>query len=114
MRFQIKVLRRADRDVDRILWWFSNQQKSPSGAATWFRSYEAALQRLSEFADSQSLSPESEYATHDVRHALFKTRRGRVYRILFTIVGDEARVLHVRGPGQNLVSVDQHRSPDEE
>ena len=114
MRFQIKVLRRADRDVDRILWWLSNQQKSPSGATTWFRAYEAALQRLSEFADSQSLAPESEYATHDVRHAQFKTRRGRVYRILFTIVGDEARVLHVRGPGQNLVSVDQLRSPDEE
>lgn len=114
MAFRVQVLRRADRDVDRILWWLSEKQKSPSGATTWFRAYQTALQRLAETADSQSLAPESEYAAHEVRHVLFKTRRGRVYRILFTIVGDEARVLHVRGPGQNLVPVDQLRPPNEE
>ena len=114
MAFQIKVLRRADRDVDRILRWLFETQKAPMGAASWFRAYERALQRLANDADSQPHAPESEFSHYEVRHVLFKTRRGRVYRILFTIVGDEARVLHVRGPGQNILSAEQLGPSDDD
>jgi hypothetical protein len=31
---------------------------------------------------------------------LFKTRRGRYYRLVYVIAEDEVHVLRVRGPGQ--------------
>ena len=49
---------------------------------------------------------EDEHFDIDVRQALFKTRRGRIYRMLFTIVGNEVRILRVRGPGQAPVVAD--------
>ena len=42
--------------------------------------------------------------------ARLKTRRGRPYRLLFTLDDCEVRVLHVRGPGQDLVSADELNS----
>ena len=50
------------------------------------------------------------FADFEVRHMTFKTRRGRPYRLLFTLADREARVLHVRGPGQDLVSADELNS----
>ena len=38
------------------------------------------------------LIPENVRSSHELRHVLFKTRRGRVYRAIFTIVGEEVRV----------------------
>lgn len=103
MNDRIRVLRRADRDVDRIVWWIVNRQKSPEGAASWYRAYESCLQRLAQSARDQPFAPENDFAEFEVRHMTFKTRSGRMYRLLFTIVGNEIRILHVRGPGQDLV-----------
>jgi hypothetical protein len=50
------------------------------------------------------LAPESAEVDYPVQQFLFKTPRGRKYRILYTIVGDEVRVLHVRGPGQDVIT----------
>jgi hypothetical protein len=35
-----------------------------------------------------------------IRQTLFKTPRGRTYRMVFTILGSDVRVLAIRGPGQ--------------
>lgn len=50
---------------------------------------------------------EDSLTTHEVRQCLFKTRRGRTYRALYTIVEDEVRVLRVRGPGQAPLTDDE-------
>ena len=42
----------------------------------------------------------------------FKTRHGRSYRFVFTRVGDELRILRVRGPGQPPLQADE--MPDNE
>jgi len=42
-----------------------------------------------------------------IRHVFFRTRAGRTYRALFLLVGDEVRVLRVRGPGQPPVGPDE-------
>ena len=110
MTFRIHVLRRANRDVDHFLSWISHDRKSPQGAVRWYRAYEMALDRLARVADQQPLAPENEFADFEVRHMTFKTRRGRPYRLLFTLADREVRGLHVRGPGQDLVSADELNS----
>lgn len=40
---------------------------------------------------------------------MFKTRKGRKYRVLFTIQDQTAIILHVRGPGQDLLDPDDLR-----
>jgi mRNA-degrading endonuclease RelE of RelBE toxin-antitoxin system len=47
-----------------------------------------------------------------VRESLFKTRRGLIYRILFTIRENTVIILHVRAPGQDLVAAMEIRNPD--
>ncbi len=46
-----------------------------------------------------------------LKQAFFRTRRGRSYRAVFVIVGDivgdEVRILRVRGPGQELIEPDE-------
>lgn len=104
MRFRIKLFRTAVREVDEILDWFIRRQKAPAGAEAWYRAYNAAIANLRRFADRQSFAPEDEFVDFDVRQVLFKTQRSkRFYRIVFTIVGDQVRVMNVRGPGQDLI-----------
>jgi hypothetical protein len=53
------------------------------------------------------LAPENEYVDYELRQFFFKTRRGRTYRGVFTVVADEIRVLRIRGPGQALLRRDE-------
>jgi plasmid stabilization system protein ParE len=98
----LRILRRAVGDIDDIYDWLRN--RSPTGALTW---YEALNQRLVEHISGDFLgasAPESTKLGVDLRHAFFKTPRGRIYRVLFLIVTDEIRVLRIRGPGQRPVT----------
>jgi len=56
-------------------------------------------------------APESTLIGREIRQVTFKTRRGRMYRLLFEIRGAEIIVLHVRGPGQRLLGKDDIRRP---
>ena len=105
MKFRINVVRRANRDVDQILSWLAHHQKAPEAAVRWYRAFEAALSRLAKFGDQQPFAPENDLVDFELRHMTFKTPRGQLYRMLFTIIGDEVRVIHVRGCGQDLVPV---------
>ncbi len=53
------------------------------------------------------LAPEASMLTEAVRQRFFKTKAGRSYRILFLIVDVEVRVLRVRGPGQELMQLEE-------
>jgi plasmid stabilization system protein ParE len=107
MSFLVRVLRRAERDVEEILHFIAEVRKAPNGALRWYRAYEAALNRLAKEAGTLPLAPESDYVEYEIRQILFRTRKGRTYRMLSTIVGDEVRVLHVRGPGQDIMAARQ-------
>ncbi len=54
-------------------------------------------------AASCGLAPESELFPEEIRQYFFKTRRGRPYRLLITITNSQVQLLHVRGPGQDLL-----------
>jgi plasmid stabilization system protein ParE len=109
MTFQVRSLRKARQDVDCILNWLIHDRKTPRGAAAWLRAYEAAAATLATSADAYGLAPEDGFVDYVVRQFLFKTRSGRVYRGLYTIVGEEMLILRVRGPGQAEVQPDELR-----
>ncbi|MCI0358509.1 MAG: type II toxin-antitoxin system RelE/ParE family toxin [Planctomycetaceae bacterium] len=105
MTLHVVVTRRADADIHSIISWLAN--RSESGARSWFQALEATLDWLAENAGSCGLAPENDFFADEIRQHLFKTRRGRPYRLLFTIAGQQVRLLHVRGPGQDLVRPEQ-------
>ncbi len=98
MAFTVLVLRRAGADADAIYQW--TVKRSRSGAANWYQAFLDALIALERDAASCALAPEAKRLRLDLRQRLFKTARGRFYRMLFVIAGDQVRVLRVRGPGQ--------------
>jgi hypothetical protein len=105
MSFQVRSLRRAEQSYNQLLGDIA--ERSKVGATDWAKSFDRALARLEESPDTFPCAAESELVEMDVRDIFFKTRRGLVCRILFTIRGRDVLVLHVRGPGQNLLRPDQ-------
>jgi len=98
MNFTVHELPRAKQDKHSIFRWL--HERSPAGAASWLRSYDLLVERLSRDASSFGEAMEKQDCDFDVRQALFKTPRGRVYRALFFIEGEKVFILRVRGPGQ--------------
>jgi len=102
MTYTVRVLAKAEDDVEVILTWL--RERSPQGAATWLKRFIDACEALKTDAARWPLAPESSEFDYPTQQFIFKTPRGRKYRILYTIVGDEVRVLRVRGPGQDLIT----------
>jgi len=96
--FQVHELRRAQADIRSIAQWLA--ERSPQGAQAWLQTYDDLLERIATQAPSFGSAPENDDCEFDVRQALFKTRRGRVYRALFFIEAQDVYILRVRGPGQ--------------
>ena len=101
MRFIVEVSDQACADVQVIFDYIA--ERAPAGAGRWYEAYQGALDKLEAAADQYALAPESKYFPHEVRQFLFKTRKGRNYRLLYAIFDARVVVLHVRGPGQEFV-----------
>jgi plasmid stabilization system protein ParE len=98
MRFKVVTLSRAEADVRSVVCWIAN--RSPQGASSWLDAYEQLLDFLAEQADSCAMAQENEDCDIRLKQCLFSTKHGRTYRAVFTIIGEEVRILRVRGPGQ--------------
>jgi toxin ParE1/3/4 len=105
MTYSVRVLRRARDDVDAMFQWI--HERSPAGAASWHTAWLEAAHSLAENPFQFALAAENEQFDHEVRERFFKTRRGRRYRIVFSIVETEVRILRVRGPGQRPLEPDE-------
>jgi len=95
---QVTILPRAERDAQAIFDWIF--ERSPEGARRWWNALEGAIGAIAANPQRCGLAPEDDLVPCELRQFLFKTRRGRTYRAVFTVVGTEVRVLRVRGPGQ--------------
>ena len=104
MSYQVKILGRAMADADAIYLWIA--KRSRQGAWRWHEALLSAAAILSEQPHQHPLAPESQELPEVVRELLFKTPRGRKYRLLFVIFGNEVRIVSVRGPGQPPVTAD--------
>jgi plasmid stabilization system protein ParE len=98
MKYRISVLTRAKSDLKNVFDWLA--KRSPAGAAAWYEVAIQAIDDLRNTADQHGLALESRRLHDPIREKLFKTKRGRRYRLLYRIDGDVVRVLRVRGPGQ--------------
>jgi plasmid stabilization system protein ParE len=101
----VHVLARARADVDAIFQWI--HERSPAGATSWYAAWLEAADSLATNPLRFGLAAESDQFDYKVRERFFKTRRGRRYRIVFTIVESEVRILRVRGPGQRPLEPDE-------
>jgi len=104
MTFRVHELRRAQGDIRGITEWLA--LRSRQGAIAWLRAYDKLLLRLAKDARLFGPAAENPACELDVRQALFKTPRGRIYRALFFITGEDVYILRVRGQGQAPVSPD--------
>ena len=109
MSFAVSLTDGAKSDIAAILFWI--RERSPMGAVAWNRSFQAVLDDIRERADRFGASPECDDHSELIRQAIFKTRRGRPYRALFIVRGQDAFIVHVRGPGQNILSAGELQFP---
>ena len=105
MTYRVRIFPRAEADIEHIFQWIS--QRSPLGALRWYAAFDDAAARLVTDPLSAGLARENEFVEHEIRQILFKTPRGRLYRCLFTVTGNEVRLLRVRGPGQRDLQRDE-------
>ena len=75
---------------------------APQAAARWFAGMVEAIHPLEHFPARCPLAPENGHFPEEIRQLLYGTRRD-VFRILFTVRGDEVHVLHIRHGAQRYV-----------
>ena len=98
MTYSVSILLRARQDVQQIFDWLA--ARSEQGAQIWFESFVISVSALSKNPFLAAIAPENDHCKREIRHVLFRTRQGRFYRALFTVVESEVRILRVRGPGE--------------
>jgi plasmid stabilization system protein ParE len=94
----LRLVERARADVDHIFNWLA--RRSVQGAITWYMAFGRALETIAASPERFAAAPESRPLARHLQQSLFKTRRGRVYRIVFVVLETEILILRVRGPGQ--------------
>jgi plasmid stabilization system protein ParE len=109
MKFHVRLLWRAQRDLDHIVTWL--YQRSPRGAEAWHDAWKDTFRILQDSADRYGIAPESEGQPIEIRQIAFRTCNGRDYRALYTIQDKDVYIMHIRAPGQDLLAPDQVISP---
>lgn len=110
MNFTVSLTSSAKQDIRSAIRWI--EERSRPGAERWYRRWLGVLDTLSVSAESCGLAPEDESHEETIHQVIFKTRHGLPYRALFIIREQRVHVLHVRGPGQNLMTPDEVRLPE--
>lgn len=99
--YYVNVLRTARRDARAIARWLNT--RSPTGAIRWEKALADAIRRLGENPLGYGEAPERVRSPVKLLQILFKTPKGKNYRAVFVIVGDEVRVLRIRRPHQRIM-----------
>jgi plasmid stabilization system protein ParE len=102
MAFRVEQTARADRDLDDILTWLLAEGAGETGLR-WVAGMKKAIGSLSELPARCPLANENATFPFEVRQLLYG-HKGSMYRVLFTIREDVVSVLHIRRPGQDVVS----------
>jgi plasmid stabilization system protein ParE len=88
---------RARIDADDIFNWLAH--RSIQGAISWYLAFGRAVERIQAAPESCALAQESLLLRRELRQELFKTRRGRLYRVVFQSDKTAVTILRIRGPG---------------
>lgn len=93
MMYRVTVTAAAKQDLRAAYLWAA--EKAPRTAAIWLQRFESELQSLTQFPERFQLAPENGLVECEIRQLLFG-RRQAAFRALYTIVGDQVQVLHIR------------------
>ncbi len=102
MAYKIELADRAKRDASEIYEWIAD--RSPEGADRWYGALLDAANSLTMDPERCGVAYEAEDLPAGVRELLFKTPKGKRYRILFLMSADVVTLLCIRGPGQAPVT----------
>lgn len=94
----IQIVERARADGDHIFNWLT--RRSVQGAISWYMAFHRAVEKVATSPEMFGEAPESHQLSRTLRQVPFKTRRGRVYRVVFELTDREIIIVRVRGPGQ--------------
>src|SRR5438105_640251 len=75
--------------------------RSVSGAISWYLAFGAAVDKIAASPETYAEASEAVPLGRPLRQSFFKTRRGRIYRIVFELSDAEIILLRIRGPGQS-------------
>jgi plasmid stabilization system protein ParE len=95
----LRILQRAQADVDNTFNWLAH--RSVRGAIAWYLAFRREVERIAASPEGFAEAPEASLLGRQLRQSVFKTRRGRMYRIVFEFSEAEIILLRVRGPGQS-------------
>ena len=99
MKFSVILEPRAHRQLKQTVRWIS--ERSQDGANRWLDAFDRVLDQLEINPQGSGLAPENSLVNREIRQTLFKSPRGRTYRVVFTIREPEVHVLAIRGPGHS-------------
>lgn len=102
MRYTIVLTARAIRDLDVARSFL--RQLAPETAEKWYVGFLESLAKLESQPELWPHAPENAQFSYELRHFFYRTKSRRANRALFTIVGNEVRILAVRRPGQPLIT----------
>lgn len=105
MNYHVRLTNRAARDLEEARDYIS--QSAPAAARRWYLGFLHALLVLEKLPARWPLAPENAEFPFELRQFLYRTKSRRTNRALFTIVGDEVRVLAIRRPGQPFITADE-------
>lgn len=109
MSRRIEFTTRAKQDLREIRDWIA--ARSRDGAVRWLEALDSACDKLVANAESAVSAAEAEDLGIDLHQQLFKTRRGRPYRMLFLVQDERVVIVAIRGPGQDLANIDDVEIP---
>ncbi|MCE9524432.1 MAG: type II toxin-antitoxin system RelE/ParE family toxin [Planctomycetales bacterium] len=109
MSFRVTVTSAAASDFEGCFNYIAG--RSPRGAAALREAFGKTVKSLEQDALAHGFAPESDDHRCEIRQVLFRTSHGRNYRALYLIDNDHVSILHVRGPGQDVLLPDELKLP---
>lgn len=106
MTHRLIVTASARDDITRNAAWWA-EHHSIEQALRWYDTIYEQLESLLTFPESYAFSSENDAFSYELREKLVGLGRHKTYRAIFTIAGEEVRVLAVRRASQDTFSPDE-------
>jgi plasmid stabilization system protein ParE len=103
MKLQVVVTARAKQNLRDAYSWAA--ERAPLTAALWLQRFERELETLGDSPDRFQLAHENAFVEPEIRQMIFGRRQG-AYRVLFTVLGNQVQVLHIRRAVRDWASPD--------
>jgi plasmid stabilization system protein ParE len=103
MTYRVVITAAAKQNLRSAFIWAA--ERAPQTAALWLERFEAELQTLSKFPERYQLAAENAFVEPEIRQLIYGRRHG-AFRVLYTIVGNEVQVLHIRRATQDWASAE--------